>query len=575
MKPLYNQVSDVLVAESGALKRLLRGLFRTSSKPMFLRRFRITQRLILCFGVTASLLVALGAFCLFQMQSIRDQGEAVQSGALPSIAMADAIAIDLSKLRGESARLIANADDPSAMVTSKINVEQLKNEVEKGFSDYLAHATDSTERDSIKALQDAYKAFMPGLHDQIGMIEQSRINDARMLLNTTLSVQGDLMDMQVQLLRELNKQGAATAVEGAGRRFEQARIIAVSAIAVALALTLLLAWRLSLSIIRPLRQSLQIASTIAQGDLSPYPVPDGKDETAQLLKMLGQMRENLHVTLDQIYAAAGQLGHSVQEMGAIAEASARNLQMQNDEIEQAAVAVNQMSQAAVEVADNASNTSTESKASNEAAAQGRTRLSGTIDSIKELADNVLDSSHQADGLAERTLSISKILEVIRAIANQTNLLALNAAIEAARAGEAGRGFAVVADEVRSLAQRTSASTTEIETLIHDVQKSTQDTAETLRITAAQASQTLEQAAATSQALTVIISSTSTISDRNLLIASAAEQQAQVASEVDRNLSSIRDLSAQSASGAQQTTVASHALAMLATDLNSMVQRFVL
>ncbi len=531
--------------------------------------------MVLCFGVTALLLVALGVFCLLQMQSIRDQGEAVESGSLPSIAMADAIAIDLIKLRGESARLIANADDPGAVVTSKINVEQLKNEVEKGFVDYLAHATDSTERDSIKALQDAYAAFMPGLHDEIALIEQRKLDDARMLLNTTLSLQGDLMDMQVQLLRELNKQSAAGAVDAAGARFQQTRIIAVSAIVVALVLTLLLAWRLSLSIIRPLRQSLHIASTIAQGDLSPQPIPEGKDETAQLLKTLGLMRANLHGTIDQIYAAAGQLSQSVHEMGSIAEASAKNLQLQNDEIEQAAVAVNQMSQAAGEVADNASSTSSESKASNEAAAEGRLRLTGTIDSIKELTDNVLDSSHQADGLAERTLSISKILEVIRAIANQTNLLALNAAIEAARAGEAGRGFAVVADEVRSLAQRTSASTTEIETLINDVQKSTQETAQTLRVTAAHANLTLEQAAATGHALTVIISATSTISDRNMLIASAAEQQAQVASEVDRNLSSIRDLSTQSASGAQQTTVASNALSMLATDLNTMVQRFVL
>jgi methyl-accepting chemotaxis protein len=471
--------------------------------------------------------------------------------------------------------LVANADDPGAVVTSKINIEQLKNEVDKGFADYLSHATDSTERDSIKALQDAYSAFMPGLHDEIAMIEQRKVDDARMLLNTTLSLQGDLMDMQVQLLRELNKQSAAAAVSAAGARFQQTRIIAVSAIAVALMLTLLLAWRLSLSIIRPLRQSLHIASTIAQGDLSPQPIPEGRDETAQLLKTLGQMRSNLHDTINQIYAAAGQLSQSVQEMGAIADASARNLQLQNDEIEQAAVAVNQMSQAAGEVADNASSTSSESKASNEAAAHGRLRLTGTIDSIRELTDNVLSSSQQADGLAERTLSISKILEVIRAIANQTNLLALNAAIEAARAGEAGRGFAVVADEVRSLAQRTSASTSEIETLINGVQKSTQDTAQTLRITAAHANLTLEQAAATSQALTVIISSTSTISDRNVLIASAAEQQAQVAHEVDRNLSSIRDLSTQSASGAQQTTVASNALSMLATDLNTMVQRFVL
>ena len=557
------------------MKKLLPRFLRQRSQITVLRRLKITQRLVLCFGVTALLLVALGAFCLYQMQGIRSQGAAVESGALPSIAMADAIALDLVKLRAESARLIANADDPGAVINSKINVEQLKNEVEKYFSDYIARVTEGTEHDSITALQDAYKAFIPGLYEQMALLEQRKLDDARMLSNTTLSLQGDLMDMQVQLLRELNKQSAATAVDAAGASYQQTRLIAFSAIGIALLLTLLLAWRLSVSIIRPVRQALQIASTIADGDLSPQTIPEGKDETAQLLSMLGRMRGNLHGTIDQIYAAATQLSQSVQEMSSIAESSASNLKLQNTEIEQAAVAVNQMSQAASNVADNATNTVTESEASNQAAEQGKLRLSDTISSIKQLTGNVLDSSHQAEGLAERTLSISKILDVIHAIANQTNLLALNAAIEAARAGEAGRGFAVVADEVRSLAQRTSASTAEIETLISGVQKSTQETANALRLTATQANLTLEQAAAAGETLAVIINSTSTINDRNVLIASAAEQQAQAATEVDRNLSSIRDLSAQTASGAQQTTLASDALSMLATNLNSMVQRFVL
>nr|WP_057435737.1 methyl-accepting chemotaxis protein [Pseudomonas syringae group genomosp. 3] len=540
-----------------------------------LRRFKITPRLVICFGITSLLTVALGAFCLLQMQEIRSQSETVESGALPSIATADAIAIGLVKLRSETTRLIANADDPGSVINSKINVEQLRNEVEKGFSEYLARVQSGTEHDSIIALQDAYKAFMPGLQEQIALIEQNKLNEARMLANTMLTLQGDLMDMQVQLLRELNKQSAASAVDTAGASYAQARIIALSAIAVVLTLTLLLAWRLSVSIIHPVRQALHIASTIADGDLTEHQIADGKDETAQLLITLGRMRTNLHGTIEQIYAAATQLSQSVQEMGTIAEVSALNLQLQNTEIEQAAVAVNQMSQAAIEVAGNASNTVTESEASTQAAAQGQNKLSATISSIKELTENVLDSSHQAEGLAERTQSISSILDVIRAIANQTNLLALNAAIEAARAGEAGRGFAVVADEVRSLAQRTSASTAEIEGLISGVQHSTQQTASSLRHTATQANLTLEQAASTGQALTVIINATATINDRNLLIASAAEQQAQVAGEVDRNLSSIRDLSSQTASGAQQTTVASNALSMLATDLNLMVQRFVL
>ena len=152
---------------------------------------------VVCIRLVAH--VALGAFCLFQMQEIRNQGEAVESGSLPSIAMADGIAISLVKLRAESVRMIANADDPGAVVTSKINVETLKNDVEKGFTDYLAHVKDSTERDSLVALQDAYKAFIPALSDEIARSRQDKI-EARIQSNNCLSRTDD--DCR-SLLREI------------------------------------------------------------------------------------------------------------------------------------------------------------------------------------------------------------------------------------------------------------------------------------------------------------------------------------------------------------------------------------
>ncbi|RMR75692.1 Methyl-accepting chemotaxis protein [Pseudomonas savastanoi pv. fraxini] len=550
-----------------------RFLRRQSTTPTLLRRFRITLRLVICFGLTSLLMVALGAFCLLQMQEIRNQGEAVESGALPSIAMADAIAIGLVKLRSETTRLIANADDPGAVINSKINVEQLKNEVEKGFSEYLARVQSGTEHDSIVALQDAYKAFMPGLQNQITLIEQNKLDEARMLANTMLALQGDLMDMQVQLLRELNKQSAAAAVESAGTRYEQARIIALSAIAVVLALTLLLAWRLSVSIIHPVRQALHIASTIADGDLTEHRIPDGKDETAQLLITLGRMRTNLHGTIDQIYAAATQLSQSVQEMGTIAEASALNLQLQNNEIEQAAVAVNQMSQAAIEVAGNASSTVTESKASTQAAAQGQEKLSATILSIKQLTENVLDSSHQAEGLAERTQSISSILDVIRAIANQTNLLALNAAIEAARAGEMGRGFAVVADEVRQLAQRTAESTGQIHGLIAKLQQTANDAVQTMDAGRRQAEEGVARVLEADQALVGISEAVANITDMTTQIATATEEQSAVAEEINRNIATIASLADQTSDEAHRSAVLSGELTDTANSQYSLVERF--
>lgn len=550
---------------------------RRTQRPtrQWLRRIRIPARLVLCFAITAVLLGGLGGFCLWQMQLIRQQSSVVEAGALPSIATADGIAIALGKLRAESLRLIADAADPGSVVNSKIAIGQLADEVAAAFESYLGRDISRTELDSIRALQAAADTFMTGLRDEVRLIEQQQLAQAKALAANTLAMQGDLMDMQVQLLRELNRQSAADAVAAAGAYYQNARTIALSAIGAALLLIVLLAWRLIVSVVRPLREALQIAGTIADGDLSQGVTVSGRDETTDLLNMLERMRRNLHGAVGQIDAAADQLSMSVQEMTSIAEASAQNLRHQNQEIEQAALAVTQMTEAASDVAVNANDTSAQSQASSEAAGVGQGMLKTTIVSIHELANQVLGCSQQAQGLAERTQSISQILDVIRSIANQTNLLALNAAIEAARAGETGRGFAVVAEEVRSLAQRTSVSTAEIETLISDVQARAQGTADALRATAEQSGQTLEQAAGTQQALALIIEATATINDRNLLIASAAEQQAQVALEVDHNLGSIRQLSVKTASTAQQASTASNQLAQLAGDLNQTVSRFVL
>ena len=169
--------------------------------------------------------------------------------------------------------------------------------------------------------------------------------------------------------------------------------------------------------------------------------------------------------------------------------------------------------------------------------------------------------------------ISKVLDVIRAIAEQTNLLALNAAIEAARAGDAGRGFAVVADEVRALAHRTQQSTQEIEQMIGGIQQGTNQAVDAMQHSSQRARATLEMARAAGKALDTITEAISHISERNLVIASASEEQAQVAREVDRNLVNIRDLAQQTAAGAHQTSAASQELSRLAVDLNGLVMRF--
>lgn len=235
--------------------------------------------------------------------------------------------------------------------------------------------------------------------------------------------------------------------------------------------------------------------------------------------------------------------------------------------------MNEMTAAVEEVARNAVSTSEASRESNVTAQQGREQVRQTVDSIGQLAADVTTTSGEVEQLAERVHEISKVLDVIRSIAEQTNLLALNAAIEAARAGDAGRGFAVVADEVRALAHRTQQSTQEIEQMIGGIQSGTERAVSAMQNSNGRARSTLEVAQAAGVALEQIAQAISSINERNLVIASASEEQAQVAREVDRNLVNIRDLSMQTSAGANQTSAASQELSRLAVDLNNLVARF--
>ncbi|WP_371316715.1 methyl-accepting chemotaxis protein [Pseudomonas gingeri] len=287
------------------------------------------------------------------------------------------------------------------------------------------------------------------------------------------------------------------------------------------------------------------------------------------------MQKNLRKTIEQISGSATQLASAAEELSAVTEEASRGLQQQNNEIEQAATAVNEMTSAVEEVARNAVSTSEASQQSNQAAREGRDRVVETVGAIQAMTQDVQSTSVLVEGLAAQGREIGQVLDVIRAIAEQTNLLALNAAIEAARAGEAGRGFAVVADEVRALAHRTQQSTKEIEQMVAGIQNGTGQAVQSMQQSNQRTQTTLELARAAGVALEQITHSINLINERNLVIASASEEQAQVSREVDRNLVNIRDLASQSAAGANQTSAATHELSRLAVDLNTMVARFVI
>ncbi|WP_437181202.1 methyl-accepting chemotaxis protein [Pseudomonas oryzihabitans] len=285
------------------------------------------------------------------------------------------------------------------------------------------------------------------------------------------------------------------------------------------------------------------------------------------------MQASLKDTVQRMAGASSQLAAAAEELHAVTEETSRGQVRQHDEVQQAATAVNQMTAAVEEVARNAASTSTASQDTSREAQQGREQVQQAAQAMAVMTREITDSTEKVQTLEGQVREIGKVLEVIRGIAEQTNLLALNAAIEAARAGEQGRGFAVVADEVRALAHRTQGSTGEIERMMSAVRSSAEEAVSAMHKSQSLAGDTQERANRAGEALNRITTGVAQIEERNLVIASAAEEQAQVAREVDRNLVNIQDLSTQTATGAQQTAASSQELSRLANSFQGLVAQF--
>jgi methyl-accepting chemotaxis protein len=541
---------------------------------MSLRNLKIAPRAFLGFAFIALLVIALGVFAVNRMSIIRQASVDMEMTQLPSIGFLGNVTENVLRLRILSFRVLVNRD-PAALQEAQTRIGVLVDKVRSAQASYAALPASPEEAALYKTFATTLDNYMQAQSQMLDLSRQNKLEEMRALINTRIKEGTDQMGEQLNKLVALNAADAKAASAKAGEHYSEAFIGIVTVAVTASLLTVLLAWLLTRSILTPLNRAVLAAETIAGGNLSKIIEVDGNDEPACLLGALAAMQINLRKTIEQIAGSATQLGAAAEELSTVTQEASRGLQQQNNEIEQAATAVNEMTAAVEEVARNAVSTSEASNQSTQAAREGRDRVVETVDAIQTMTHDVQNTALMIEGLATQGRDIGKVLDVIRAIAEQTNLLALNAAIEAARAGEAGRGFAVVADEVRALAHRTAQSTQEIEKMVAGIQNGTGEAVSSMQQSNQRTQSTLEMARAAGIALEQITQSIQLINERNLVIASASEEQAQVSREVDRNLVNIRDLATQSAAGANQTSAATHELSRLAVDLNAMVARFVI
>jgi methyl-accepting chemotaxis protein len=466
--------------------------------------------------------------------------------------------IDLSKLiqqarfqvRGYTYSGKTEAEQPAldAIDNALKNLESLPAKLPQQHIANLQQATDSLK---------AYRAAVSQFRD-------SQVASAAALKQ--MAAQGDI-------LLEVSKKLTVSQTIVRDTDAAHAKDLLLMATVLALAFGLLAAWAITRQIVIPLNQTLKVAERVAAGDLSHNLVSERRDELGQLQRAMQSMTLGLRELIGGISNGVTQIASAAEQLSAVTEQTSAGVNSQKVETDQVATAMNEMTATVQEVARNAEEASEAAVAADQQAREGDKVVGEAIAQIERLAREVGNSTAAMSDLKRESDKIGSVLDVIKSVAQQTNLLALNAAIEAARAGEAGRGFAVVADEVRSLAQRTQKSTEEIEELIVGLQTGTQQVATIMDNSRSLTDSSVELTRRAGSSLESITRTVSAIQSMNQQIAAAAEQQTAVAEEINRSVLNVRDVSEQTSAASEETAASSVELARLGTHLQMLVGRF--
>ncbi|MBU4635501.1 methyl-accepting chemotaxis protein [Pseudomonas chlororaphis] len=496
-------------------------------------------------------------------------------GATADNAVARVAEVEKSMLQGDSVAQFNSVIDLSKLIqqarfqvrgytySGKAEAEQPALDAIDNALNNLASLPAKLPEQHLANLQQATDA-LKGYRSAVSEFRDSQVASAAALKR--MAAQGDrLMEVSKQL----------TAAQTHKRDSDAARARSTLAIVTALALLfgLVAAWSITRQIVIPLRQTLKVVERVASGDLSENLQVERRDELGQLQRAMQRMTLSLRELIGGISDGVTQIASAAEQLSAVTEQTSAGVNSQKVETDQVATAMNEMAATVQEVARNAEEASEAAVAADQQAREGDKVVGEAIAQIERLAAEVGNSTAAMGHLKQESDKIGSVLDVIKSVAQQTNLLALNAAIEAARAGEAGRGFAVVADEVRSLAQRTQKSTEEIEELIVGLQNGTQEVANIMDNSRDLTDSSVELTRRAGGSLENITRTVSAIQAMNQQIAAAAEQQSAVAEEINRSVLNVRDVSEQTSAASEETAASSVELARLGTHLQTLVGRF--
>ncbi|MEJ2344074.1 MAG: methyl-accepting chemotaxis protein [Gammaproteobacteria bacterium] len=536
------------------------------------------RKLQLAIGLISVTLVVLGASAVTSVTGIRDEERNVMNTFLPAIDYVVEADRDLyQSLVAERTLLLPGVDDQTATALLKDhddNIQQARTRVgkfaavmsdpkAKAMAAHFADLATVWAKTSAKVL----KLRAQGTDQAMEAARKLSRGEGQQQFDAMRGVLNDLEDL-TNHLAAANAAAAETTSTASVRA-----VIIVAAVGLLLCVGLVLTFPSLVT--KPLERIRGRMNEIASGsgDLTARLDVTSRDEFGQLAESFNRFADTLSNLVRKVASATSQMGAASEQLSVVAGQTSETVQKQLSETDQVAAAMNEMAATAQEVARNATAAAEGTRHADEQAATGKTMLRETMARVERLAGEVERTADVVGRVHGDSQEIGKVLDVIRGVAEQTNLLALNAAIEAARAGEQGRGFSVVADEVRTLAQRTQQSTGEIQAMVERLQEATSEAVEAMGRGREEASATVEQTRETQTALEAVTREVASITEGTTQIASAAEEQSAVSEDINRNISTISEIAGQTAEGASQTANSSREITKLATDLQKLVAQF--